>query len=213
MNVSGDCPFAARLALPQTELLLGEDDDAPSFGGLVGKRRQLSTVDQLLDDQCRTGQELDRMAIAQRDGTGLVEQQRVHVAGRFDRPTADRDHVVLGQPIHSRDADRGQQPADGRGNEADEQRDQHRRRNGYAAVGRERLEADHREQEDDGEPGQQDGEGDFVGRPLTGGALDEGDHPVDEGLARIGRDADDDPVGEHPGAAGDGRTVAAAPRG
>ena len=34
-------------------------------------------------------------------------------------------------------------------------------------------------------------------------ALDQGDHPVDEGLAGLGGDLDDDPVGEHLGAAGD----------
>ena len=47
------------------------------------------------------------------------------------------------------------------------------------------------------------------GRLLTLGALDEGDHPVEERLARPGGDADDDLVGEHPGAAGDRRAVAA----
>ncbi len=48
-----------------------------------------------------------------------------------------------------------------------------------------------------------------LGVSLTGGAFDEGDHPVDEGLPRVRGDADDDPVGEHPGAAGDGRPIAA----
>ncbi len=37
----------------------------------------------------------------------------------------------------------------------------------------------------------------------------ERDHPVDEGLARLRGDLDDDPVGQHLGAAGDSRTVAA----
>ena len=62
-------------------------------------------------------------------------------------------------------------------------------------------------------PGEQDREGDLVRRLLAVGALDEGDHPVEERLARLGRDPHDDLVGQHPGAAGDRRAVAAATRG
>ena len=47
------------------------------------------------------------------------------------------------------------------------------------------------------------------GRLLPGGALDQGDHPVDEGLARPAGDPHDDPVRQHRGAAGDRRAVAA----
>ncbi len=50
---------------------------------------------------------------------------------------------------------------------------------------------------------------DLVGRLLPRGALDERDHPVEEGLAGIGGDAHADAVGEHLGAAGDRRAVAA----
>jgi hypothetical protein len=39
--------------------------------------------------------------------------------------------------------------------------------------------------------------------------FDHGNHAVDEGFARIDRDPDDHPVGQHAGAAGDGREVAA----
>ena len=41
------------------------------------------------------------------------------------------------------------------------------------------------------------------------GPLDQGDHAVDEALARLGGDPHDDAVGQHPGAAGDRRAVAA----
>ena len=47
------------------------------------------------------------------------------------------------------------------------------------------------------------------GRLLPVGALDEGDHAVEERLAGLGRDPHDDLVAQHPGAAGDRRTVAA----
>ena len=64
-------------------------------------------------------------------------------------------------------------------------------------------------QEDDGQRHQQDRQGDLVGGLLPLGAFDHRDHAVEEGLARIDGDADDDPVGQHAGAAGDGREVAA----
>ena len=47
------------------------------------------------------------------------------------------------------------------------------------------------------------------GSSLPDGAFDQGDHPVEERFARAGRDAHDDPIGEHDGAAGDAGAVAA----
>ena len=73
-----------------------------------------------------------------------------------------------------------------------------------------RLKRDHHHEEDDGEAGQQDVERDLVGRLLALGPLDHGDHPVEEGLAGLGGHPDDQPVGEHPRAAGHGAAVAAA---
>ena len=65
------------------------------------------------------------------------------------------------------------------------------------------------QQEDDRQAGEEDRQGDLVRRLLPVGALDEGDHAVEERLARLGRDAHDDLVGQHPRAAGDGGAVAA----
>ncbi len=65
-----------------------------------------------------------------------------------------------------------------------------------------------RDQEDDRQPREQDRERDLVGRLLARGALDERDHPVEEGLARVRRDLDDDAVGENARAAGHGGAVA-----
>ena len=58
-------------------------------------------------------------------------------------------------------------------------------------------------------PGEQDRQGDLVRRLLAVGAFDEGDHAVEERLARLGRDAHDDLVGEDARAAGDRGAVAA----
>ena len=63
--------------------------------------------------------------------------------------------------------------------------------------------------EHDRQAGEQDRQRDLVRRPLPDRALDEADHPVEERLARVRGDRDDDPVGEHAGAAGDARAVAA----
>ena len=78
------------------------------------------------------------------------------------------------------------------------------------AVDGEGLQRDHHDQEDDREAGEQDVQGDLVGRLLALGALDQRDHAVQERLTRIGRDAHHDLVGQHARAAGDGAAVAAA---
>ena len=73
----------------------------------------------------------------------------------------------------------------------------------------ERAQRDHDDQEDQRQPGEQDPERDLVRRLAPAGALDQGDHPVEEALAGLLGDLDDDPVREHPGAAGDRAAVAA----
>ena len=64
--------------------------------------------------------------LPERDGAGLVQQQRVDIAGGLDRFAAHREHVVLHDAVHAGDADCREQPADGGRNQADQQRDQHR---------------------------------------------------------------------------------------
>ena len=72
------------------------------------------------------GMNSDRHAVAEGDGAGLVQQQHVHVSRGLDRAAAHGQDVVLHQPVDAGDADGAQQPADGGGNQADQQRDQHR---------------------------------------------------------------------------------------
>ena len=117
-----------QLPTAETVLLLRQHDDRAALGRLVRERRELRRISQrrLAD----TGQrdELCCLAIAEGDRAGLVQEQRVHVAGGFDRPSRHRQYVVLHQPVHAGDADRRQQTADGRGNQADEQRHQYEHR-------------------------------------------------------------------------------------
>ena len=133
-------------------------------------------------------EERRRLPVAERDRPGLVEQQRRAVARRLDGAAGQREHVPLDEPVHARDPDRREQRADRRRDQADEQRDEHDHRLLRARVDGERLERDDREQEDDRQPGEQDVERDLVRRLLAARSLDQGDHPVEEALARLGRD-------------------------
>ena len=66
------------------------------------------------------------------------------------------------------------------------------------------------EQEHQRQPDQQDVERDLVRRLLARRPFDERDHAIEERLARVRRDAHDDAIGQHLGAAGHRRAVAAA---
>ena len=105
--------------------LLGQHHDGAAFGSLVGQAGKLRGVGQFGLGDAVHGNEFHRLAIAQRDGAGLIEQQRVDVAGGFHGLAAHGQHVVLHHAIHAGDADGGKQAADGGGNQADQQRDQH----------------------------------------------------------------------------------------
>ncbi len=209
VNGTNSAAWAAKLAAADVVLLLGQHDDRSAFRRFVGERRQLRGVGQGRLRHAWQRDELTGLTVAERDRAGLVEQQRVHVAGSFDGAARHRQHVVLDQPIHAGDADRRQQPADRRRNQAHQQRDQHEHRLRRAGVDRKRLQRDHRHQEHDGQAGQQDVERDLVRRLLPLGAFDERDHAIEERVARVGRDLDLDPVRQHARAAGDRRSIAA----
>ena len=117
---------------------------------------------------------------------------------------------MLYQAVHPRDSDRGQQAADGRRNQAYQQRHQHRQRELGAAVQPERVQRHDDEQKNDRQSGQQDAQRNFVGRLLTLRAFDQCDHAIEEGLAGVGGDLHLDPVGDDRGAAGDAAAIAAA---
>ena len=78
-----------------------------------------------------------------------------------------------------------------------------------SGVDRERAQRDDGREERDRQAGEQDVERDLVRRLAPLGALDEGDHAVEERLPGLLGDLDHEPVREQPGAAGDRRAVAA----
>ncbi len=190
-------------------VLLGEDDDRAALGRLVGERGELRRLGQLglLDPRHRD--ELRRLAVAERDRAGLVEQQHVDVAGRLDRPSGEGEHVVADEAVHAGDPDRREQGADRGRDQRHQQRDQGDDRGVGAGELGEGAQRDDDGEEDEGEPGEQDVEGDLVRRLAPLGPLDQGDHPVEEALPGLLGDLDDDPVGEDAGAAGDGAAIAA----
>ena len=114
----------AELLLAEPEPLLGEDDDRASLGRLVGERGELGDLGELELLDAVDRQELGRLAVAERDRAGLVEQEHVDVARGLDRAARHRQHVALDEPVHAGDADRREQRADRRRDERDEKRDQ-----------------------------------------------------------------------------------------
>ncbi len=101
-------------------------DDALAFGRLVGGRGQGRQVADVRGRVVAQRHELRGTAIADRDGAGLVEQQRIHVAGHFDGLAALGDDVGPQRPVHAGDADGRQQGADRRRDQADQQGHQRR---------------------------------------------------------------------------------------
>ncbi len=203
-----------NVALANLETLLGQYHDAAPFRRFVGQRGELGSVGQFGLGHAIGWQEGRGLAIAERDRAGLVHEQHIDVAGRFDGAAGGGDDVCLHHAAHAGHANGRQQPGNGGRDQADEQRDEHRDADRRAGAGD--FDAEHREgqqgdddaEEDDGQRDEQDGQGDFIRRLLALGVFDHGDHAVDEGFARIYGHAHDNPVGQHAGTAGDGREVA-----
>ncbi len=139
----------ALVALAQSVLLLRQYDDGAALGRLVGQRRQLGGVGDFGLRRPAHRHELGGLTVAEGDGAGLVEQQRGDVTGGLDRAAGHREHVALHEPVHAGDADRGEQGADGRRDETDQQGDQHDHRQMRARVVRQRRQRGAGQQEDD----------------------------------------------------------------
>ncbi len=199
----------AEVATTEIVFFFGEHDDGAAFGGFVGEGGELGNVGQAFGADVGGGEKFRGLAIAEGDGAGLVEEKGVDVACSFDGAAGHSENVVLDEAIHACDADGGEEGADGGGDEADEKGDEDEDGLRCVRVDSVGLQRGDGEQEDDGEAGEQDAEGDFVGSLLALGAFDESDHAVEEGFAGVGGDADLDPVREDAGATGDSGAIAA----
>ena len=123
-------------------VLLGQHDDRAALGRLVGQRGELRGLGQLGLGDARHRHELGRLAVAERDRAGLVEQQHVDVARGLDGAAGEREHVAAHEAVHAGDADRAQQRADRRRDQRHEQRDQRRDRDVGVGEVRERPQRD-----------------------------------------------------------------------
>ena len=170
--------------------LLRQDDYRAALRRLVAEGGELRGVGDVGLRVVADGYELRRLTVAEGDGAGLVEQERVDVAGGLDGAAGHGEDVVLDETVHSGDADGGEQAADGRRHEADEQGDEHGDRDRFAGVDGVGLERHDNQDEEDRQPGKEDVQGDLVRRLLARGAFDEGDHVVEERLPGLGGDAD-----------------------
>ncbi len=94
------------------------------FGRLVGQRGQQRDARQPLLRHAGRREKGAGLAVAVRDGAGLVEQQHVDVARGFHRAARGGDHVGLHHAAHAGHADGREQAADGGRDQAHQQRDQ-----------------------------------------------------------------------------------------
>ncbi len=179
------------LPSPQLEFLLGQRDDAAALGRFVGERGQLRGIGQRSEFNPRRRDKLGRHAIAQRDRARLVEQKHVDVASGFDGATGGGEHVAPHQAVNTGDTDCAQEPADRRGNQTNDQRQQHRQGGeDHAALVRRlfvvdghRRQDEHDDDEQRGQADQNDVQRDLVRRQLAARALDHPNHAVEEGIA------------------------------
>ena len=130
-----------HVAAADAVFLLRQHDDGAPFRRLVGQRGKLRRIGQIALADAGKRQEFRRLPVAQRDGAGLVEQQRVDIARRFHRAARHGEHVEAHQPVHAGDADGRQQRADRGRDQRHEQRHQHQHRELAAGIGRKARES------------------------------------------------------------------------
>jgi len=93
---------------------------------------------------------------------GWLMKVRVHVPRSFQGAPRCSQRVVLHQTVHARKGDCRQQTADGRWDQTNQQRNQHKYSLRRARVDCERLECNDGEQEDDRKTGEHDVQRDFI---------------------------------------------------
>ena len=123
-------------------------------------------------------------AVAEGDGAGLIKQQGIDVARRFDGAAGGGDDVEAHQAVHAGDADGREQAADRRRDQADQQRGEHGDREIRRRIFAEADQGDDRDQEDQGQAREQNVERDLVRRLAALCPFNQRDHAVEEGLPR-----------------------------
>ena len=108
-----------------TELLVDKRYDASDFWGFVGAGGEPCGLSQF--DNCYAWRcyERRRLTIAKRNGAGFVEKQYVHIPRCLNGATGSSNHVRLHHAAHAGHTNRGEQTANGRRDQTDQQRDQY----------------------------------------------------------------------------------------
>ena len=123
---------------------------------------------------------LGRKTIAESDGSGLVQQQCIDVAGSLHRAPRHRKNVEAHQAVHTRNTDGGQKRPDGGRDQRDEQRNQHHHRDRAACIGDIARNSGRREYENDGQAYQQNVQCNFVRSLLPLGSFHQLDHAIEK---------------------------------
>ena len=94
------------LAAANAIFLLGQHHDRTAFRGFVGERSELRSIRQFLFGHAAHRLELSGLAVSERDGAGLVEQQGINVARGLHGAARHGEHIKANKTIHAGDADR-----------------------------------------------------------------------------------------------------------
>ena len=156
-----------------------------AFGGLIVQAGQGRAANKLAAGGTLHGEEVRRQAVSKGNGARLIQDHGVHVAAGLHRLSGHGDHIKAGDPVHTGNADGGEQAADGGGDQADHQCDQRGNRQLHAAVNTNGVQSHNDNEKNDGQRDQQSVQGNLVGSFLPGGALYQGDHPVQKAVARL----------------------------
>ena len=148
-----------------------------------------------------------RHAVAKGDGAGFIEQQRVHIAGRFHSAARGGNHIEADEPVHAGNADGRKQAADGCRNQTDQQGNQHRYRQVGTGIARQRPQADTHNQKNNGQTGEQNGQRQFIRGFLPLRPFHQRNHPVNKGGAGCSRNPHLDIIRENRGAPCHSRAV------
>ena len=173
------------------------------------KAGQSRTANQIATACTLHGEEISGQAVAECNGTGLIQNHGVHIAAGFHRLTGHGDHIKAGHTVHTSNADGGEQTADGGGDQTNHQGNQGGQRQLNPTIHPDGIQGDNYDQEDDGQGDEERAQRNFVGRFFPGGAFHQSDHPIQKAVAGVRGDADFQPVGYHGGTAGNGAEVAA----
>ena len=91
---------------------------------LIFQRAECSTADQILPLSAAHREEVSCQTVAVSDGACLVQDHGIHVTAGFYCLTRHGNDIKPGNTVHTRNADSGQQRADGGRRQAHEQRHQ-----------------------------------------------------------------------------------------